>query len=88
MTGRGAVRGHWRARGQASVGTRCEIRTTGDTGEMRTKDQALCRHRRPQQIKAEDDSQTKQTPEIYISNNIHSPGHPVKHVSNVGRGEL
>lgn len=32
MTGRGAVRGHWRARGQASVGTRCEIRTAGDTG--------------------------------------------------------
>lgn len=55
---------------------------------MRTKDQALCRHRRPQQIKAEDNSQTQQTPEIYISNNIHSPGHPVKHVSNVGRGEL
>ena len=31
MTGRGAVRSHWRARGQASVGTRHEIRTTGDT---------------------------------------------------------
>ena len=50
---------------------------------MRTKDQALCRHRRPQQGKAEDNSQTKQTSEIYISDNIHSPGHPVKHVSNV-----
>lgn len=84
MTGRGAVRSHWWARGQASVGTRCEIRMTGGhSGEMRTKDQALCRHRRPQQGKVEDNSQTKQTSEIYISDNIHSPGHPVKRVSNV-----
>ncbi|MXQ95601.1 hypothetical protein E5288_WYG015664 [Bos mutus] len=45
---------------------------------MRTKDQALCRHRRPQQGKVEDNSQTKQISEIYISDNIHSPGHPVK----------
>lgn len=85
MARRGAVRSHWRARGQASGGTRCEIRTTG---QMRTKDQALCRHSRPQQVKAEDNSQTKQTSETYISNNIHSPGHPVKQVSNVAGGEL
>lgn len=83
MTRRGAVRSQWRARGQASGGTRYEIRTTG---EMRAKDQALCRHSRPQQVKAEDNSQTKQTSETYISNNIRSPGHPVKQVSNVAGG--